>query len=100
MSTQAERNHMWQVAQLSCIVCGARPIEVHHIKRLADGSKVGFGQRGDHFRVIPLCHAHHWNGAWNPMGSREFERLYGNELELLERTYEALGLPYPFERTA
>ena len=34
------------------------------------------------------------------MGSREFERIYGNELELLERTYELLGIPYPFARTA
>lgn len=90
MSTQAERNHMWRVAQLPCVVCGARPVEVHHIKRHADGSKVGFGQRGDHFRVIPLCREHHWNGAWNPMGSKEFERRHGNENDLLAKVMAAL----------
>ena len=91
MSSSAERDHMHRVAQLPCIICGARPVEVHHIKRLADGSKVGYGVRGDHFRVIPLCHEHHWNGVWNPMGSKEFERLYGNENDLLAKVLDRLG---------
>ena len=90
MSTAAERLHMWRIAQLPCVVCGARPVEVHHIKRNPDGTKVGYGVRGDHFRVIPLCHEHHWNGVWNPMGSKEFERLYGNENDLLAQTMSQL----------
>jgi hypothetical protein len=41
-------DHMAKVAQLPCMVCGAWPVEVHHMK----------DPRTD-FRVIPLCPMHH-----------------------------------------
>jgi hypothetical protein len=72
--------------------------EAHHIHRdPMTGLPLGGNQKAGHFAVLPLCSKkHHWNSVHVHMGSKEFERLYGNELFLLECTYELLGLPYPF----
>jgi hypothetical protein len=40
--------HMARVAQLPCLVCGARPVEVHHE-----------GKPRSDMRVLPLCPRHH-----------------------------------------
>lgn len=40
--------HMAEVAQLPCMVCGAWPVEVHHMP----------DPRSD-MRVLPLCRPHH-----------------------------------------
>jgi hypothetical protein len=40
--------HMQKVAGLPCIVCGARPVEVHHATKPRDDMK-----------VLPLCPQHH-----------------------------------------
>ena len=90
--TKAECDFQGIVAGLPCIVCGAYEIEIHHMKSKADGSKWGHGQRGDHMRVLPLCKFHHWNGANNPMGSKEFERRYGTENELFALMLSRLGM--------
>ena len=81
-----------EVGRHACIVCTNLGIEqtgrtdVHHIKRSADGSKLGFGQKAGDDRTIPLCNdQHHWNGVRVHMGSHEFEERYGNELELLDQ---------------
>ena len=105
-ATPDERAHLQLVRAQPCLLCKPgeqRSItEAHHIKRdTTTGQPLGGSQKAGHFEVLPLCQKkHHWNSVYVSMGSREFERLYGNELEMLERTYDLLGIPYPFARTA
>ncbi|NSY52049.1 Ref family recombination enhancement nuclease [Agrobacterium tumefaciens] len=94
-----DRLHLSRVSALGCIVVlpdsGERccsPAEIHHPR---DGQ--GLGQRADHSQAIPLCFAH--NSAQSPLayghaihkGTKSFEKIYGTEAELLERTRELLG---------
>lgn len=84
---------MRRVAELGCIVCrnlgfGETPAHVHHIKE-----ECGAGQRQSDFLTIPLCPQHHTEGGRGVAfhaGFREFERLYGTEIDLLAMTLEAL----------
>lgn len=93
MSAKASR-HMGRVAALGCIVCrqlgyGYSPARVHHIKE-----ECGAGQRQSDYLTIPLCPTHHTDGgpgvAYHA-GFRQFERIYGTELDLLAATIEALA---------
>lgn len=74
--------HMGRVAQLPCLVCGARPVEVHHLP----------DPRSD-MRVIPLCPAHHRRefgpGAYH-YSKRVFHDAHGTADELLARVDEML----------
>lgn len=84
---------MGRVAALGCIVCrrlghGQTPAAVHHLKE-----ECGAGQRQSDFLTIPLCPQHHTEGGRGVAyhaGFREFERLYGSELDLLAQTLELL----------
>lgn len=81
LPTAEERRHLALVASLPCAVCGATPVEVHHLR-----SGQGMGQRSGHFRTIPLCPTHHRTGGFGVAlhaGSREFQRHHGTEEELL-----------------
>lgn len=93
MSSAKESRHMARVAALGCCVCrqlgyGPTPAQVHHIKE-----ECGAGQRQSNYLVIPLCPQHHSDGgpgvAYHA-GFRQFERLYGTELDLLAATIESL----------
>jgi hypothetical protein len=93
MSAKASR-HMGRVAALGCIVCrqlgyGYSPAQAHHIKE-----ECGAGQRQSDYLTIPLCPTHHTDGgpgvAYHA-GFRQFERIYGTELDLLAATIEALA---------
>lgn len=85
--------HMMRVKQMPCIVCQNLVLsqtsntDVHHIKRdPATGQKLGASQKSSDFDVIPLCSGtHHWNGVNVGMGSKVFERDFGNELDLLRQ---------------
>jgi len=89
-----------------CLLCAPGEqqsiTESHHIKRdPLTGLSLGGGQKAPHFATLPLCQRkHHWNSVYVSMGSREFERRYGNELDLLERFYDLIGIPYPYPRRA
>jgi hypothetical protein len=92
MSAKGDR-HMGKVAAVGCIVCRRlgypdSPAQVHHIKE-----ECGAGQRQSPFLTIPLCPEHHTQGgpgvAYHA-GFREFERMYGTELDLLAFTLEAM----------
>ncbi len=92
MSAKGSR-HMGKVAAVGCIVCRQAgypdtPAQVHHLKE-----ECGAGQRQSDFLVIPLCLRHHTEGgpgvAYHA-GFREFERMYGTELDLLAATIEAM----------
>lgn len=52
--TTKEREHMERVAQLPCLVCGARAT-VHHVTAGIHGGRVS----RRHDRVTPLCPVHH-----------------------------------------
>lgn len=52
--TAEGRRHMARVAQLGCVICGARPVEVHHV---ISGR---YGQRkASDLDTIALCPPHH-----------------------------------------
>lgn len=101
-ATPAERAHLIRVRALPCLLCAVgeqrSPTEAHHIHRDPwTGQSLGGSQKAPHFAVLPLCQKqHHWNSVYVSMGSREFESRYGNELELLELTYQLLQMPYPY----
>jgi len=85
--------HRERVRAMPCIACikdgitQDSPTEGHHIRRKPDGSTYGRGQKAGDHEMIPLCRdRHHWNGAAAPMGHKQFEAKYGNELELLAVT--------------
>jgi len=89
-----DRQHLARVAALGCQVCRNlgfpdSPCEIHHIR-----SGQGMGQRAKHDRAIGLCHLHHRTGGYGVAlhaGQKEWERLYGTELELLEQVNQLLG---------
>lgn len=86
-ANQAEREHMGKVAELGCMIC-AMPACVHHIT-----TGVGMGQRASHYETIPLCPTHHQHGGYGVAihaGKKEWERLYGTELQLLEEVRKSL----------
>jgi hypothetical protein len=91
-----ERMHLGKVAAIGCIAClkagnEGTPAEIHHIRH-----GMGMGQRNNHFRTIPLCHAHHRGtlGLKVPSihGSRDaFIKTFGTELELLQMVDRLIG---------
>jgi hypothetical protein len=74
--------HMARVAQLLCLVCGAWPVEVHHMP----------DPRSD-MRVIPLCPQHHRReygaGAFH-YSPKAFYAAHGSADELLARVARLL----------
>lgn len=86
---KAEKKHLSKVASVGCIVCMMQgneesPAEIHHIRH-----GQGMSQRASNYEAIPLCHVHHRTGGYGVAihaGRKEFERLYGTEIELLELT--------------
>ncbi len=82
----AERKWMQQVADYGCVACEidglTRPAEIHHIRK-----HTGMGLRPSHFDTIPLCSGHHrTNKISVHLGKKEFEKRYGTEQEILEKT--------------
>lgn len=84
--TKSEKQYLSQVAELGCIICGS-PAEIHHIR-------TGMGhKRAEHNQVIPLCHPHHRTGGYGVAihaGIKEFEKNFGKELDLLDKTIKQL----------
>jgi hypothetical protein len=86
MTTNAERKHMGRVAQLSCGLCGAHGVEVHHI-RMGQGA----GQRAGHFLTVPLCPSCH-RGPQGVHGDKTMLKiLKWTELDLLSDTLARLA---------
>lgn len=61
----AEKKHMSRVAELPCVVCGAEPVEVHHI---LDGRTPG--RRSSDWLTLPVCPEHH-RGTHGIHGTRQ-----------------------------
>lgn len=77
-ATAKEKRHLERVASLPCALCGARPVQVHHIR-----TGQGMAQRAPHWLTIPLCpHCHENNIAI--MRAQKTD-----ELKLLANTIEA-----------
>jgi hypothetical protein len=81
--TKEEREHLGNVAQLRCLVCGRYGVEVHHLP----------DPRSD-MRVLPLCPPHHRRefgpGAYH-YNKTAFHDLHGSAEELLERVRQMLA---------
>ena len=85
-----DRAHLQAVASLPCAICGASPVEVHHIR-----NGYGMGQRSSDLETIPLCPSCHRTGGMGVAfhgGPREWERLHGTEREILAKTLERLRM--------
>ena len=84
--TKAERRHLATVAGLPCIVCGRRPVEVHHDRPN--------GAPRDHMKVLPLCPPHHRReygpGAYH-YSPIAFYEAHGEHEALLERVKEMIA---------
>lgn len=80
--TKAEREHMAAIAKLPCLVCGAWPVDVHHVV----GSAHHMGRLPKrHDRVTPLCKRHHdvQHGpreSVHALNHRGFFKAYGIDL--------------------
>jgi len=91
--TEAEKKFMDSVASLGCIVCKLEgvysPASIHHIE--------GRTKKGAHFKILGLCWFHHQSGTDDHTHTSRhphkaaFERRYGTEYELLEKTKELIG---------
>lgn len=84
----AGKRHMGRVAKLSCALCGASPVEVHHIR---EGQ--GAAQRAQDTLTIPLCtDCHQGPNGLHGLGTRGFYTRYKkDELDLLAETLERLA---------
>jgi len=81
--TSACKAHMGRVAGLSCLVCGAYAVEVHHE-----------GKPRNDMNVLPLCPAHHRReygpGAYH-YSRRAFNEMHGSDDDLLARVAALLA---------
>ena len=80
MKTRTEKEYMDRVAQLTCAACGEHGVQIHHIR---NGT---MGKRSGNALVIPLCPECHTGGFSIHMTPKEFQGLYGSELEMLNET--------------
>ena len=82
MSTPSAKRHMNEVARLSCCLCGAKPVELHHI---LEGRTPG--RRSPDWLVIPLCPTCHRDDHNGIHGAQAMLKIVKkNELELLAET--------------
>lgn len=81
--TAAERKHMDAVASLPCLICGATPVSLHHVRR--------YGETRKHSKVVPLCYTHHQGTEGiHTLGKREFERRYMTQNAMLAAVARSL----------
>ena len=83
--SKAGKAWMARIAQMPCAICGAHPVEVHHIRQ-------GFGasQRAPDTLTIPLCPEHHRGATGiHGLGQKGFYAMYKkSELHFLAETLE------------
>ena len=65
--------HLLYVASLPCMICGASPVQVHHLLKPVD-RKRGFGMRSGDEHTVPLCFKHH----------AELHTKFGNEFKFYD----------------
>ena len=76
-----------RLAEMGCVIC-KQPAQIHHLI----GVKYrGMGQKADDQYTIPLCLHHHTGQLGiHQMGKGAWERMFGTQEELLQRTNERL----------
>jgi hypothetical protein len=92
--TKADRAYLSRVSELGCIVCREQfgvwsPAEIHHARE-----HTGAGRRESHAFAIGLCPLHHRLGNWGEAyhaGPLEWERRYGAQREMVQRTQQEAG---------
>jgi hypothetical protein len=83
------------------VVCGARPVHVHHVREAEDGTTVGAGRKAHYLDTIPLCPVHHQEGGFGVAfhaGPRAWVARYGSQRALLNALLAFLDdpeCPYP-----
>lgn len=87
-SPAAKRNpaHMARVADLPCVCCGARPVEVHHVicGRYSQ-------RRAPDEATIPLCPAHHRGPEGIHADKRAWVAIWGADTDYLPVVADALA---------
>jgi hypothetical protein len=78
---KVERTHIARVAAMPCLVCGAWPVQVHHVSATIDGGRIA----RSHQLVTPLCPRHHQiqhgpKDSVEALGHRGFWLTYGIDL--------------------
>lgn len=80
------KDHMGRVASLPCAVCGASPVEVHHV---LEGRTPG--RRSSDFLTIPLCPSCHRDNHNGIHGQRRmWDVMKKTEMSCLADTIERL----------
>jgi hypothetical protein len=72
--------HMAKVARLPCVICGAWPVEVHHVI----SGRYGRGKASD-LDTIPLCYAHHRGPEGIHASKRAWEARHGMDYDYLRK---------------
>lgn len=95
--TVAEKKHLERVKNLPCVACETIGVydndfcDAHHIH----GYHGLFG-KAPHTETLPLCKAHHQTGgygvAFHNTPKDLWESTFGNQLDLLDKVNEQLGL--------
>lgn len=84
--TAADKSRHAKIAQMPCMACGRRPVEVAHLF-------TGMGRRKDHQKTIPLCYPCHRGSKISAHGStKAFSAIHGTDAELLARVNQILFL--------
>ena len=86
MATKAEKKYMDRVASLPCAVCGAEPVELHHLR---EGQ--GMSQKASNYLVIPLCVECHRCSIGLHGDRTRMRILKVDEMDLLAKTIEMLN---------
>lgn len=88
--------HLGFIARLPCVICGAEPVEVAHVRMNSHehGKRQALAKKPSDAWVLPLCPTHHRNGpeAQHSMGERVFwERHRIDPLKLASLLFEVSG---------
>ena len=84
--TAAESRYMGKVAELGCLIHPGTPALVHHIR---EGQ--GIAMRASNYLVIPLCPECHVGDFSIHKTPKQFQGIYGSELDMLAHTIESLN---------
>jgi hypothetical protein len=85
MNEAKAKRHLSRVHEIPCVICGAMPVEAHHIR---DGQ--GMGQRANDWMVAAVCGDCH-RGSLGIHGDRTMLRIHKlSEQDLVAMTLERL----------
>lgn len=72
---------MTRVGAMPCLVCGQRPVTLHHVSASTHGGRIS----RSHKRIAPLCPRHHLiqhgpRESVEALGHKGFYRVHGIDL--------------------